>query len=39
MCMFTCVSLGFLRHSASCHIVMCFFVDVVDFSLVTTLFV
>ena len=27
------------RLSASCHIVTCFFVDVVDFSLVTTLFV
>ena len=24
--------------SASCHVVTCFFVDVVDFSLVTTLF-
>ena len=29
----------FVRLSASCHIVTCFFVDVVDFSLVTTLFV
>ena len=29
----------FARLSASCHIATCFFVDVVDFSLVTTLFV
>ena len=29
----------FVRLSASCHIATCFFVDVVDFSLVTTLFV
>ena len=31
--------LVFARLSASCHIVICFFVDVVDFSLMTTLFV
>ena len=29
----------FVRLSASCHIATCFFVDVVDFSLMTTLFV
>ena len=40
MCVLPCISLGFLsRLSASCHIVTCFFVDVVDFSLMTTLFV
>ena len=41
MCAFPCVSLWFAildRCSASCHIATCFFVDVVDFSLVTTLF-
>ena len=33
-------SLGILaRLSASCHVTTCFFVDVVDFSLMTTLFV
>ena len=40
---YVCVSLHlsviFVRLSASCHIMICFFVDVVDFSLVTTLFV
>ena len=40
---YVCVSLRilaiFARLSAWCHIVTCFFVDVVDFSLVTTLFV
>ena len=42
MCVFTCVSLQFsifARLSASCHVATCFFVDVVDFSLMTTLFV
>ena len=29
----------FARLSASCHIATCFFVDLVDFSLMTTLFV
>ena len=40
---YVCVSLRlpviFVRLSAWCHIATCFFVDVVDFSLVTTLFV
>ena len=40
---YVCVYLGisgiFVRFSASCHVATCFFVDVVDFSLVTTLFV
>ena len=40
---YVCVSLHlsaiFVRLSAWCHIVTCFFVDVVDFSLMTTLFV
>ena len=40
---YVCVSLHlsaiFARLSAWCHVVTCFFVDVVDFSLVTTLFV
>ena len=36
---FPWVSLRPARLSASCHIVTCFFVDVVDSSLVTTLFV
>ena len=39
---YVCVSLHlsviFVRLSAWCHIVTCFFVDVVDFSLMTTLF-
>ena len=33
-----CISGIFVMLSASCHIVTCFFVDVVDFSLMTTLF-
>ena len=39
MCVFTCISAIFVMLSASCHFMTCFFVDVVDFSLVTTLFV
>ena len=42
MCVLPCISLQFAildRCSALCHIATCFFVDVVDFSLVTTLFV
>ena len=40
LCVCFLVSLCILaRLSASCHIATCFFVDVVDFSLVTTLFV
>ena len=38
-CIYFSVILIFVRLSASCHIATCFFVDVVDFSLVTTLFV
>ena len=33
-----CLSVIFARLSASCHIMTCFFVDVVGFSLMTTLF-
>ena len=39
VCVYLHLSGIFLRLSASCHIVTCFFVDVVDFSLMTTLFV
>ena len=38
VCVLLHLSAIFVRLSASCHIVTCFFVDVVDFSLVTTLF-
>ena len=40
ICVFSCVSLHLIsvRLSASCHIPTCFFVDVVHFSLMTTLF-
>ena len=38
MCASLHISGIFVRLSASCHIVTCFFVDVVHFSLVTTLF-
>ena len=39
VCVYLHISGIFVRLSASCHIMTCFFVDVVDFSLVTTLFV
>ena len=39
VCVCLCISVIFVRLSASCHVTTCFFVDVVDFSLVTTLFV
>ena len=39
VCVYLCISGIFVRLSASCHVATCFFVDVVDFSLVTTLFV
>ena len=39
VCVFLHLSAIFVRLSAWCHIVTCFFVDVVDFSLMTTLFV
>ena len=39
VCVYLHLSGIFARLSASCHIVTCFFVDVVDFSLMTTLFV
>ena len=42
MSVYVCASLHisgiFVRLSASCHIMTCFFVDVVEFSLMTTLF-
>ena len=38
MCVSLLPSAIFVRLSACCHIATCFFVDVVDFSLVTTLF-
>ena len=38
VCVYLCISGIFVMLSASCHIVTCFFVDVVDFSLMTTLF-
>ena len=38
VCVSLCLSAIFVRLSAWCHIVTCFFVDVVDFSLMTTLF-
>ena len=39
VCVYFHLSAIFVRLSALCHIVTCFFVDVVDFSLMTTLFV
>ena len=38
MCFYLHISGIFVRLSPSCHVMTCFFVDVVDFSLVTTLF-
>ena len=39
VCVYLCISGIFVRLSASCHVATCFFVDVVDFSLMTALFV
>ena len=36
VCVYLHISGIFVRLSASCHIATCFFVDVVDFSLMTT---
>ena len=38
VCVFLHLSVIFVRLSAPCHVATCFFVDVVDFSIMTTLF-